>query len=303
MRNALITLALFGSLLCAPAALAEIDWSRVDAAMGRDGVMIGTAHRYELPRRDLRTRLDGVELAPGLVGGWVAFQQIGRYAMMRGDLVVAEVEAPRAVTRLLAQGVRISGVHHHLLRARPEGAHLHVAGYGDPVELAQALRGAVPIKAADLADPSPDLTPPELAQIEASLGAKARMTSGARQFLIPRAEEVRASGAPAPAALGAASALNFQALGDGKAAITAEFAALASEVKPLVETLHAGGLEVAGLCDHMQDDQPRLTFVHVFAQGDAVQLAYALKRGLDVLGGDSALIPPAPAPARALSWR
>lgn len=297
MYTTLLTLALSGTLLlAAPAARAEIDWSQVDAAMGSTGAVLGTAHRYDLPRPDLEAALDGVTLAPALARvGWVSFLQIGRYAMMRGDLVVAETEAPLALKTLLAHGVRVFGAHNHLLRARPALAHLHLAAYGDPAELAQAVRAA---SRSQPVSPTPASAPPELAQIELALGAKGRMSEGAVQFMIPRAEEVRASGAPTPAAMGAATVLNFQPLENGRAAVAGEFAALAEELVPLIETLQAGGIEVSALCNHMPDDQPRLFFVHVFAQKDAVELAYALRRGLDVLG-DAAPIRPAPAPAGA----
>lgn len=303
MRNALSTLALAGALvLGSPSARAEIDWPRVDAAMGREATVVGTVHRYDLPRLDLRAALDGVELAPGLaLAGWVAFLQIGRYAMMRGDIVIPEAEAPLALKRLLAHGVHVSGAHSHLLRARPAVTHLHLAAYGDPAELAQTVRAASRSEPPPSGQPAatPELALAELGQIELALGAKGRKSLGVVQFMFPRTEEVRASGAPAPAAAGAGTVLNFQPLGEGRAAVAGEFAALAPELTPLIETLQAGGIEIAGLCDHMPDDQPRLFFVHVFAKNDAVQLAYALKRGLDVLAGDAASIQPAPAPARA----
>ncbi|RTL82434.1 MAG: DUF1259 domain-containing protein [Hyphomicrobiales bacterium] len=302
MHKALSMLALSGALVCAPAR-ADIDWSRVDAAIGREGAVIGTVHRYDLPRPDLQVALDGVTLAPGLAGaGWAAFLQVGPYAMMRGDLVVAQSEAPRALETLVAKGVRVSGAHSHMLRARPAPAHLHVSGYGDPAEMAQALRDVARSKARDPDPPaptSPELAPQELAQIELALGAKGRMALGAWRFVIPRAEGVRASGVPAPPAMGIATALNFQLLGDGRAAVAGEFAALPGEIAALIEALQSGGVEVVALCDHMPDDQPRLFFVHVWALDDAVQLAYALRRGLEVLGADAAFIPPAPAPARA----
>ncbi len=302
MYNATLALALSGTLLFAPAARADIDWSRVDQAMGRPGEAIGTAHRYDLPRPDLRAVLDGVELAPGLArAGWVAFLQIGRYAMMRGDLVVAQAEAPLALKALVANGVRVSGAHSHMLRAHPPLAHLHVSGYGDPTQMAQVVRDAARMRAPDSSAPgqaSPELTPPELAQIELALGAKGQMTLGAWRFVVPRSEEVRASGAPSPPSMGTGTVLNFQPLGDGKAAVAGEFAALAAEIAPLIEALQSNGVEIAGLCDHMPDDQPRLFFVHVWAHDDALQLAYALRRGLDVLGADAALIRPAPARAR-----
>src|SRR4051812_1124606 len=50
-----------------PAAAAEIDWKRVDEAMGRpSAAQAGGVHRFGFPRSDLKVVLDGVEIKPAL---------------------------------------------------------------------------------------------------------------------------------------------------------------------------------------------------------------------------------------------
>ena len=63
-------------LACAGAAQAqEIDWKKVDDALGRPGAVSGDVHRYGFPRSDLQVTLDGVAIKPGFaLGGWVAFK-------------------------------------------------------------------------------------------------------------------------------------------------------------------------------------------------------------------------------------
>src|SRR6266700_4235261 len=53
---------------------ADIDWKKVDAALGKTAAVSGEVHRYGLPRSDLRVTLDGIAIKPALaLGGWVAF--------------------------------------------------------------------------------------------------------------------------------------------------------------------------------------------------------------------------------------
>lgn len=46
-----------------------------------------------------------------------------------------------------------------------------------------------------------------------------------------------------------------------------------AEVNPVLRMLRANGIEVEALHNHMPDDEPRLFFMHVWANDDAVKLA------------------------------
>ena len=75
-------------------------------------------------------------------------------------------------------------------------------------------------------------------------------------------------------------AINFQPTGGGKAAITGDFVLIASEVNPVLKALRDHGIEVTAIHNHMLDDQPRLYFMHFWANDDAVKLAQGLKAAL-----------------------
>src|SRR5215470_5132477 len=82
-------------LLTAPslAQSADIDWKKVDTALGKTATVSGEVHRYGLPRSDLKVTLDGVTIKPALaLGGWVAFEPSQDGAMLMGDLVLTEDE-------------------------------------------------------------------------------------------------------------------------------------------------------------------------------------------------------------------
>lgn len=289
MRKVLATLAAIGLLSATSAAFADVDWPEVDAAIGKKPVVSGGVHKYGLPRSDLRVTLDGVAIKPGLaLGGWVAFEPMGRFAMMMGDLVLTEAEVNPVMQALLANGVQITGVHNHLLRATPATFYMHIAGHGDPAKLAQVVRGAL----ADSKTPfetsaAPAGEPPKLsfdaARVDEALGFKGANNSGVYQFSIPRADAIKAGGVTLAPAMGVANAINFEATGDGKAAISGDFVALAHEVEPLLKALRSNGVEVTALHNHMLDDEPRLFFVHFWANDDAVKLAHALRAGLEAV--------------------
>src|SRR3954454_19725132 len=121
-----------------------IDWQKVDEAIGRKAVVSDDVHRYGFPRSDLTVTLDGVTIRPALaLGGWVAFKPAHGGAMVMGDLVLLETEINPVMAKMIASGLQITAVHNHLLRASPATFYMHVAGHGDPVKLASAIRDAL----------------------------------------------------------------------------------------------------------------------------------------------------------------
>ena len=134
------------ALVAATAACAQdIDWQKVDDAFGRKAAVVaGDVHRYGFPRTDLTVTLDGVTIKPALaLGGWVAFKPMGGEVMAMGDLVLLETEIKPVMTKLIENGLDITAVHNHLLRANPATFYMHVGGHGDPVKMATAIRAAL----------------------------------------------------------------------------------------------------------------------------------------------------------------
>ena len=221
----------------APAFAAETDWKKVDLVFGRSAAVSGAVHRYGLPRSDLKVTLDGVAIKPGFaLGGWVAFEPMGDTTMMMGDLVLTEAEINPVMTKLLAEGLQVTAVHNHLLRASPPTFYMHVSG--------RASRAAGPDDARRLGrKPNPvgdgrgrrlrpqPISAFDTAEIDEAIGFKGRNNNGVYQFGVPRSDSIKQDGMAIPGAMGTAIAINFQPTGEGKAAITGDFVALASEVR------------------------------------------------------------------------
>jgi biotin operon repressor len=286
----LIAAALLSSIAAASAQ--EMDWQKIDDALGRKAaVTAGDVHRYGFPRTDLTVTLDGVTIKPALaLGGWVTFKAMQGEAMVMGDLVLLETEITPVMNKLIENGVQITAVHNHLLRANPATFYLHVGGHGDAVKMASAIHAALAESKTPLAAPAAPPSPPppvdlDTAQLDQIIGAKGQANGGVYQFGVPRRDPISEGGmAVTPAGpLGAATGIGFQPTGNGRAAITGDFVMVASEVNPVIKALRSGGIEVTALHSHMLDEEPRLFFMHFWANDDAIKLAKTLRQALDAM--------------------
>ena len=81
--------------------------------------------------------------------------------------------------------------------------------------------------------------------------------------------------------MGGATAINFQPTGGGKAAITGDYSLIGSEVPEVLRMLRANGIEVTAIHRHMLTEEPRIIFLHFWANDDALKLARGLRAALD----------------------
>ncbi|CDX16277.1 conserved exported hypothetical protein [Mesorhizobium plurifarium] len=291
MRGKIITgLALAASLGIAQPSLAAPDWKAVAQALGKPGQEVpGGIYRVGLPRSDLKVTLDGLELKPALaLGSWLAFKPMGDHdAMVMGDLVLTLPEIDPVMMKLIESGIEITALHNHLQRAQPETMYMHVLAHGDPEKLATALHSALQQSGTPLSDAPASAAAASKAidldtqTIDKTLGHKGKVNGGVYQISIPRAETIKDDGMDVPDAMGSAIAINFQPTGGGKAAITGDFVLIASEVNPVLRALRESGIEVTAVHNHMLDDEPRLFFMHFWANDDVGNLAKGLKLALD----------------------
>src|SRR5215510_12332672 len=264
----------------------EVDWQKVDAAMGRSAAVAGDVHRYGFPRSDLQVTVDGVTIRPSLaLGGWAALKPGHGGVMVMGDLVLLDTEIAPVMSKLIENGVEISAVHNHVLRGNPATYYMHISGHGDPVKLATAIRTALAESKTPLTAPTPG-TPPAIdldtAQIDQILGAKGNNNGGVYAVNVPRRDPITEQGMGVGAPImGGATAINFQPTGGGKAAITGDYALIGSEVPDVVRTLRSSGIEVTAIHSHMLTEEPRIVFLHFWANDDAPKLARGLRAALD----------------------
>jgi hypothetical protein len=208
-------------------------------------------------------------------------------AMVMGDLVQRDTEINPVMAKMIANGLEITAIHNHLLRANPETFYMHIAGQGDPVKLATAIREGLSASKTPGVPPAPAASAAPLdldtAQLDQIIGVKGKANGGVYGFNVPRRDPVTMDGTPMTPVgpLGVAIGINFQPTGGGKAAITGDFVLTGDEVNPVIMALRSHGIEVTALHSHMLDEQPRLFFMHFWANDDAIKLAKGLRAALD----------------------
>jgi hypothetical protein len=285
VRLAMLTLAV---AFATPSLGADRDWSQVAQALGKSGMpQPGGVYRVALPRSDLKVSLDGVALKAGFaLGGWLAFVPMGKQAMVMGDVVLTQDEVNPVAKKLEEGGIEITALHNHLLRAEPMTLYMHVLGHGDAVKLASALRAGLALSKTPMeaAPAQAAATPPiefDTAAVDKAMGYAGKANNGVYQFSIPRAKPVKDAGMAVPEAMGSAIAINFQPTGGGKAAITGDFVLASKEVNPVIKAMQQNGIEITALHSHMLDEQPRVFFLHFWANDEAQKLARGLRAALD----------------------
>lgn len=260
----------------------------VEDALGRKGaVQPGAVLKFSFPRSDLSVTVDGVPIKPALaLGSWAAFKQIGKgQSMAMGDLVLTEDEVGPVVKALQAGGIEQTAVHNHVLHESPRVMYVHFSAHGDAAKIAQVLRSALAASrtptgtpAAPAASSATDL---DTAGIARELGIAGKLNGVVYQVSVPRRERITDMGHEVPPSMGVATAINFQPTGGGKAAVTGDFVMRAAEVNKVIRALQAHGITPTALHSHMIDEEPRLFFMHFWADDDAVALAKGFRAALN----------------------
>jgi len=284
-----VSMVMSGMALCQNASpSSDAAWKDVEQAMGRPGqLQPGDIMKFSMPRKDLHVTLNGVAIKPGFaLGSWAAFARHGNEAMVMGDLVLTEDEIAPVMAKLQSAGVHEAALHNHLVGESPRVMYMHLASHGNAVQMAKAIHDALALTKTPAPDSSPSQSPaPDLGfdqkQVEEAMGRSGKANGGVLQFSIPRAEQVTDSGVPVPPSMGVASAINFQAAGNGKAAITGDFVLTAGEVNKVIKVLTDNGIQVTALHSHMLTEEPRLFFMHFWGNDDPGKLAKALRAALD----------------------
>lgn len=263
-------------------------WSAVEDALGRKGAMQpGNVIKFSFPRSDLSVSVAGVAVKPALaLGSWLAFKELAKgQAMAMGDLVLTEDEVSPVMRALQAGGVEQTALHNHVLAASPHVMYMHVSAHGDPAKIARAIHDALAQSKTPIGPASPPATPSatdlDTTGIARALGVAGKLNGVVYQITVPRSEKIMEMGAEVPPSMGVATAINFQPTGGGKAAITGDFVLRGSEVNPVIRALRDHGIEVTALHSHLIDEEPRLYFMHFWANDNAVSLAQGLRAALD----------------------
>lgn len=276
----------------------SLDCNAIGQAAGKQAKQKDGVCRVNFPRTDLNVTiqrsnnddLEPVEIKPTLaLTSWIAFKQMDDggdgdgQALMLGDLVLTGSEKNQVTSRLQQGGVHQTAIHKHLPDLSQPVWWTHVKGTGDSVEMAKTINNGLaetetPMEAAGGGAEGVDLDTDKLDEI---IGHSGTVDSGVYKYGIRLDESVTTEGVELTPAMGAAIALGFQPLGDGRAAINGDLAMTADEVNPVIQALRENDIRVVSLHNHMLEEKPRLFFMHFWQTGQATELAKGLRAGLD----------------------
>jgi hypothetical protein len=280
-RSAALILAI---LIALALPLSAQDWKAVESALGRTGkAQPDGTYKFSMPRKDLKVTVASVAIKPGLaLGSWAAFKEQGN-ALLMGDLVLTQDEVPNVMAKLQAGDIDVTALHNHLLNETPRVMYMHIHGSGDAAKLAKSLHDALAATGTPAESPAGagQKTDLDTAKIDEALGRKGKDNNGIYQVTVPRAEKIMDAGMEIPPSMGVATSINFQSVGNGRAAITGDFVLIGSEVNPVIAALREHGIEVTALHSHMLSEEPHLFFMHFWAVDDATKLAAGLRSALD----------------------
>ncbi len=266
---------------------AQFPVRQIDAVFSRTAQQLpGPVYKYSWPRTDLHVKVAGTPIVSGLaLGSWAAFTPVRDKTWMMGDLVLLQSEVGPVVQRLQAGGIDVTAIHNHLLEETPRVMYVHYIGAGDPVEIAKTLKAALershtPLKSEAKSTTNQQRQVPQwVSQLENALGRKGKLSGRVYSVSLPRADVIQMDGHSIPPAMGIATALNFQELGE-KVASTGDFVLIATEVNPVIKALQQHAVTVTALHNHMLEDDPHLFFLHYWAVGIPARVGAALKAAL-----------------------
>jgi hypothetical protein len=162
------------------------------------------------------------------------------------------------------------------------------------------LKHAISVLTVTLIIAIPGLAPaadPDWKAVEQALGKPGQLQAGdVFRIGMPRTDlTVTVKGVPvrAPFALGSYAA--FKQIG-GQVMVMGDLVLLDQDVPAVMSGLFSGGLEVTAVHNHLNEMSPHVMYMHYQGDGDAVQLAKALRQALSASGTPlSASAPSAPA--------
>lgn len=271
---------------------AGIDTAQIEQITGMKGDYSAKENVFKVtkPRNDVKVQVDEWAMPPFMgLTSWAAFTP-GHHgqAMMMGDTVLFEDEVNPVMSAALDAGLEITALHNHFFFDRPKVHFMHIAGTGDPAELAGGVKRIYDkIEEVRAAHPTPEnVFPGHIAEpnaitaapLEAIFGSKGQTNHGMFKIVIGKPSSMHG------VKIGNAMGINTWAAfagSDDEAVVDGDFAMRESELQAVLKSMRASGINIAAIHQHMADESPRILFLHFWGKGKAVDLAKGVKLALD----------------------
>lgn len=271
--------------------IVPLDIVSIEKELGMKGAEQNGEYKITVPQNDLKIMVDGFQIIPPMgLGSWAAFAPSTRGAMLMGDIVVTESDLWPVQQEVIQQGLTITAIHNHFVRNTPNVMYMHIGGMGDGAELATKVKAVFDkvreVRGSDPAEgPATEVNSSlDTKRISEILGHGGEESRGVYKVTIGRPDvDLREHRAPVSTFMGFNTWASWQGSPE-KAAVAGDFAMLADEVAPVIESLVRNGIEVVAVHNHMVHEEPRIFFLHYWGVGPAEELARGLREALDQTG-------------------
>jgi hypothetical protein len=254
----------------------------VEGTVEPSGVLL-----IELDRSDLHPTLFGVPIEPDMgFDTEITFQAIGsNQAIVKWEFCLLDKEINPVIDVLFAQDLQpqktnLNALHNHFLEVEPEVKFIHGTATGDPVHIAKALRNALEHSHQPFETSGPGKTGLPNEEITELVGGTSMISDSVLSVSVDRKDRFRELGILLEPEMQLDSLFNFQSIGNGKAAVVAEFVVLPQEADAVARVLRQHNIFVTALHNHELFIEPDLYYLHAFGTGSPLELARIVHEAL-----------------------
>lgn len=259
------------------------DWSAVGAALGVEGkVLPDGTYRIDVPRTEPVLHNEfGFVVPPPMVLTYAAFTGTPADAMVVGDTCALGPEINPIIDALRGGKLEIGAIHNHMLGGEPNFVFLHFQGRGNALEMAKTIRQAWDQLGKD--HPQPERKPAPAPEIDGeaigrAMGVTGAMVGGMYKVALPRPHlGTTLDGRPLPPAAIPACWAGFAPCHCGLTMVMGDTCLLRSELQAAIDGYRKHDIRIVAVHNHTLGTSPDLVFCHFAAEGDAIELAKAIR--------------------------
>lgn len=259
-------------------------WDAVGKILKTSGTLTGGYYRYGWLRRDITLKIGDVTVAPALtLGAWAGFAGETDAATVMGDLVLSPDEVKPVLAELAHQKIGVMAIHNHVI-GDPQVTYVHFHADGDARDLATRIDRVLARTKTPRPPPAPAPQPVTIdtATIFGTLGLRGRAQGNVAQLsTILVSGAVTMHGRALNAAQAYETPINIQVLDRGRAVATGDFSITANRVGPVESALTAHGITATALHTHLIGEEPKIYYMHFWADGPLTEVLRGLRAALD----------------------
>jgi hypothetical protein len=273
---------------------AELEGSKIDQLTGGKGTLNKDEGVYKVsfPRNDIKVTVDGTVMPPFMgLTSWAGFKSGEKVeAMVMGDIVLFQDEVNPAMSAALDGGLWVTALHNHFFFDQPKVFFMHIGGEGSLEQLAGGVKkvmDAIKTVRAGSAEPANGFAHKPFAEksaigaapLDQIFGAKGQAKDGMYKAVFGRTTKM-----PCDCIAGKEMGINTWAAfygTDDNAYVDGDFAVEQGELQTVLKTLRKGGVNIVAIHSHMENENPRIIFLHYWGVGQAAELAQAVKAAID----------------------